>query len=303
MATADLWALRTLVAVADGGSFTAAAAALATTQPAVSRQVGALERRYGTQLFRRAARGVRPTPAGEVAIEQARQILARVAAMESQLRAFAGPDAGQVRLSAFPSANTALVPRAVRRFAGRYPGVAVSLLDVPSARAAHAVRDGELDLALITGWDTASTAPHDGVELVPLPPDQLWVALPRDDPAASGEEVRLADLRDRTWIEGAHPDCLGPLTALRDALGGPPRTAYHCDDWNGKQALVAAGLGITLYPSVALPCTHPGIVLRRPVPALPTRPLYAALPEPPFRLPATTHFLQTLTTEITGPPP
>lgn len=292
---ADLWALRTLVAVADGGSFTAAAAALSTTQPAVSRQVGALERRYGTPLFRRAARGVTPTPAGEVAIEQARQILARVAAMDTRLRAFTGAEAGQVRLSAFPSANTALVPRVIQRFAVRYPGVELSLLDVPSERAVAAVRDGQLDLALTTGWDTGTRAAGgDGVELVPLPADELWVALPRDDPAAAGGAVHLADLRDRTWIDGAHPDCLGPLTALHDALGGPPRTGYHCDDWNGKQALVAAGVGITLYPSLALPSTHPGITLCRPVPALPPRPLYAAVPTAPFRLPATTHFLQTL---------
>jgi DNA-binding transcriptional LysR family regulator len=292
---AELWALRILVAVADGGSFTAAAAALSTTQPAVSRQVGALERRYGTPLFRRAARGVRPTAAGEVAIDQARQILASVEAMESRLREFAGPDTGEIRLSAFPSANTALVPRAVRRFAARYPGVNLSLLDVPSERAPLAVRDGELELALTTGWDAAATAPPDGVELVPLPADVLRVALSRDDPAAAaGEEVRLADLRDRTWIEGAHPDCLGPLTALHEALGGPPRTRYHCDDWNGKLALVATGMGVTVYPSLALPCTHPGVVLRRPVPALPDRPLYVALAAPPFRLPATTRFLDIL---------
>src|SRR3954470_7469264 len=99
---AELWALRILLAVADGGSFTAAAAALSTTQPAVSRQVGAVERRYGTPLFRGAARGVGPTAAGEVAIEQARQILAGVEAMESRLREFAGPDTGEIRLSAFP---------------------------------------------------------------------------------------------------------------------------------------------------------------------------------------------------------
>src|SRR5918999_3206525 len=112
----DAWTLRVLVEVADRGSFSAAAAALSMTQPAVSRQMAGLERRLGVPLFRRRHRGALPTAPGEVAIEMARDVLARMAALEARLGTFAGLDAGRLRLSGFPSANTSLVPEAIRRF-------------------------------------------------------------------------------------------------------------------------------------------------------------------------------------------
>ena len=59
------------------------------------------------------------------------------------------------------------------------------------------------------------------------------------------------------------------------------------------EALTRAGHEVRVLDAL-LPCVHPGVVLCRPIPALPDRPLFAALPAPPFRLPATTHFLQTL---------
>jgi DNA-binding transcriptional LysR family regulator len=305
----DLWALRILVEVADRGSFSAAAEALVLTQPAVSRQVAGLERRLGVALFHRRARGVTLTSAGETAVELARSVLARVDALEATFKAINGLEAGHLRLAAFSSANTAFVPDAIRRFTAEHPGVTVTLAQVDPFETLDAVTAGRVDLALVTSWQlyadpwTARTDPRaaplaadgvDGIELVPLLDEDLLVALHDDHPLAAHAKVPLTELRDSAWIEGAYPDCLGPVTELTEALGRPPRIAFTCHDWNGKQALVAAGAGTMLVPTLARAAIRRDIQLRPTAPGLPTRRLYAAVPEPPFRTPAAAAMLTLL---------
>jgi len=307
----DPWSLRILVEVAERGSFSAAAEALVLSQPAVSRQIGGLERQFGVALFRRAARGVTPTVAGVKAVELARGALARLDALDATMRTFAGLDAGHLRLCAFASANTLFVPDAIRRFDADHPGVTISLLHVDPLASLDAVRSGQVDLALLTAWQLyadpwaarvdpeVAPLPDEAlgdIELVPLLDEELHVALPSGHPLAEHGTVDLAALRDETWIEGAYPDCLGPLPQMADALGGAPRIGFTCHDWNGKQALVAGGAGIMLVPTLARAAIRPNIRLRPTNPPLPRRRLYAALPHPPFRTPPATTFLDLLTT-------
>jgi DNA-binding transcriptional LysR family regulator len=307
----DAWTLHVLVEVADRGSFSAAGEALSMTQPAVSRQIAGLERRVGVPLFRRVPRGVRPTAAGEIATGLARDILARLRVLEARLGTFTSPDAGHLRLTAFPSANTSFVPTAIRRFSNAHPGVTVSLGQVDPGGPLAAVRDARVDLALLTAWDLPpnddpNTAPGnalDGVDLVPLLDEELRVALPTAHPLAGRARVRLRDLREDTWIEGAHPDCLGPIPRLTEALGGPPRIGFVCDDWTGKHALVSAGAGIMLVPTLAEAAIRRGVVLRPTSPRLPARRLYAAAAAAPFRLPTVTAMLAVLSTMARHPGP
>ena len=289
----DTWTLRILVEVADRGSFSAAAESLSMTQPAVSRQISGLERRVGVPLFRRIPRGIRATQAGEVAIEQARDILVRLDALQARLGTFTGLTAGTLRMSAFPGANTAFTPEAIRRFSATHPGVALTLERTDPAGPLSAIRAGTVDLALLTAWDLPAD-PVTDLDITSLLDEELLLALPAGHPLAAKRRVRLRDLRDQAWIEGAHPDCLGPLTHLSDALGGPPRIAFTCDDWNGKQALVAAGAGITVVPTLARTAIRRGVVLRPTAPALPARRLFVATAPPPFRPPAATAMLAVL---------
>jgi DNA-binding transcriptional LysR family regulator len=282
----DTWALRVLAEVGERGSFSAAAEALSMTQPAVSRQVASLERKLGVSLFRRVPRGIRATSAGEVAIERARDILARLDALQARMGAFAGLQTGHVRISAFPSANTAFVPAAIHRFASAYPTIEVSLVQAdPSA-----IRDGRLDIALVTDWDNVEA----DLELVPLLDEELKVALPARHPLARRTRVPLDELRDEVWIEGAHPDCLGPIPRLTEALGAPPRVGFTCDDWTGKLALVAGQLGITLIPTLAASVVRPDVIVRATTPALPKRRVFAAVAPAPLRTAAANAMLTQL---------
>ncbi|MEU7835594.1 MULTISPECIES: LysR family transcriptional regulator [unclassified Nonomuraea] len=284
----EAWSLRVLVQVAEQGSFSGAAQELVMTQPAVSRQIASLERELGVDLFRRVPRGVTATAAGDAAIEEAREILDRLDGLKARMSAFTALQTGRVRMSAFPSANTAFVPEAIRRFRAAYPGIEVSLIQA----GAEAIRTGDLDLALVTDWDEIG----DEIDLVPLLEEEHRVALPSRHPLARRSTVPLRELRDETWIEGAHPDCLGPLHPLAEALGGPPRIGFTCDDWTGKQALVAAGLGITIMSTLAAAAVRPDLTLRATDPELPRRHVLAAADPPRLRTPATAAMLTLLTT-------
>ncbi|TMR96037.1 LysR family transcriptional regulator [Nonomuraea basaltis] len=293
----DIWSLKVLVEVGRLGSFSAAAEELSMTQPAVSRQIATLERHTGVRLFERLPRGVRPTDAGRAALEQAGEVLRGMRLFETRMRAFATAEAGRVRVSAFPSAATSYLPERFRSFAARHPGVDLSLT-VRSGEhdPCAAVLDGDADIALLTSWDLTGAAGAVGVVLTPLREDELLVALAATHPLAKGTRVRLRDLAADRWIDGTHPDCLGPISQLAAALGGAPRISHVCDDWNGRQGLVAAGVGVMLYPSIAGHSTaRPDIRLLRPSPSLPSRTILAATLPPTDRPPAVSAFLATLT--------
>lgn len=309
----DLWTLRVLVEVGERGSFSAAAAALSMTQPAVSRQIGGLERQLKVPLFQRLPRGVRLTSAGETAVDLARDLLARMRAMQTRLESFADLAAGELRMSAFASANTSFVPAAIRRFSLTYPGVTITLHRADPAGPLAAIRAGRTDLALLTAWelyanpDAARIAEDlavqpirafDGVDVVSLLDEELLVALSRDHPLSGADRIPLSDLADQIWIEGAYPDCLGPLSFLERGLGATPRIGYTCDDWNGKQALIAAGAGIALVPTLAQRTIQPGIVLRHTTPTLPSRRLFAATAAVNTRPAAATAMLELMKTLV-----
>jgi DNA-binding transcriptional LysR family regulator len=309
------WALKILVEVAERGSFSAAAKALVLTQPAVSRQINGLEAQLGVALFRREARGIAPTAAGEAAVQLARGILARLDAFEATMRTFTDLESGRLRVAGFASVNTSFLPEAIRRFNAEHPAVSITLDHVDPLDVLDAVRTGAIDVALVTGWQlypdpvAARTDPLaeavqadtiDGVELTPLLDEELHVALPPAHRLAGRRTIPLADLGDETWIEGAYPDCLGPIPRLAEALGGPPRIGFMCDDWNGKQALVAGGAGIMVVPTLAHAAIRRELVLRPTSPALPPRRLFAASARPPFRPPAAEAMLALLAGAVAG---
>jgi DNA-binding transcriptional LysR family regulator len=289
----DFGRLRALVAVAEHGSMTSAAAALCCTQPAVSRQIAALERQAGARLVVRTPNGARLTPVGELLVAHARGMMNQLSRAERQLAMLTDAGGTGLRIGSFSSANTVLLPQGIREYVRRHPRAAKPL--VPSTEPEQhlqALRDGQLDIALVTEWDLHGQD-LDGVELVPLAEDEMLLALPEAHPMAN-RRVRLADLRDDTWIDGAHPDCLGPLEGLIGPFGRAPSVGIRCDDWTGKQGLVASGAGVMLFPALARLSARPDITLLSLDDEIPRRRIYLAYPEGGNQVPAVASMVELL---------
>jgi DNA-binding transcriptional LysR family regulator len=244
----DVRRLTVLQAVAREGSFSAAARALDYTQPAVSHHVARLEEEVGTALLYRSPRGVTLTEAGEALVLHADAVITRLAAAQEEVAEIAGLRSGRVRVAAFPSGSATIFPAAVRALRDSYPGVRVSLTEAEPPEALELLRTGEVDLALTFGYPEGG--PAGGSELVfePLFDDELVLVTAA---GAKSTRRRLGDFKDDTWIAGCER-CRAHLLRLAAQAGFEPRIAYATDDYVTVQSLVAAGLGVTVLPSLAL---------------------------------------------------
>jgi DNA-binding transcriptional LysR family regulator len=251
----DAAGLRVMRAIADEGSFTAAAGALGYTQPAISQMVRRLEQRTGTVLVERTGRNVRLTEAGQVLARAAGPVLAALDSAEEEVAAIAGLRSGRVRLMAFPSASATLVPRALALLKARYPDVTISFTEAEPPESIAALRAGDCDLAVAFTYEGTDVVRGeddlDAFVTTPLLEDDVRLALPRTHALAGRDEVHLDDLADEAWIAGC-PRCRGHLVQLCDLAGFRPDVAYETEDYVAVMGLVAEGLGVALIPDLIL---------------------------------------------------
>jgi DNA-binding transcriptional LysR family regulator len=275
--------LRVIEAVRRHESVTAAARELHYTQPSVSHHLARLEAETGTRLLQKVGRGIRLTEAGHLLADRAAEIIGRVDSASAELSTLAGLDAGRVRLAGFSSVLSSLVPQAGKVLAERHPGVELSLTDAHPEDALQLLRTGRIEVALIFRYD--ETAPEDGVRLTHLTDDPLYL-LTLDGGSA------LAEHRDSTWIGGCER-CRSHLVELCESAGFSPRIGYSSDDMVVMQSLVAAGMGVTTIPGLALAAhRHPAITATE-IDA-PPRHIYAATYGDPPDPPATTALVDAL---------
>ncbi len=296
----DVKQLRVLRAVGEHGSFSAAADALSYTQPAISQQIAALEKRAGTTLVDRGSRGVRLTDAGRVLVEHAEVVLARLAAAEAELDAIAGIRGGRVRLASFPTAGASLLPPAVALFTERYPDVELSFVEHEPEEAAQMLRAAELEIAIVFEYGEVNQPEfarlYEGIELHHLVDDPMYLALPHDHGLARKQRVRLEDFADETWIQetDAHSWCGGFHAACCEAAGFDPKVGFQSDDYNVVQGLIAAGVGISLLPGLALTNVREDIAIRSLGRRAPARRIAAATLAGRYHSPAALAMLEIL---------
>jgi DNA-binding transcriptional LysR family regulator len=294
-----------LVAVARHGSVTAAAHALNYAQPSVSHHLSRLEAETGTKLVQRAGRGIRLTDAGRLLAERAVEVIGRLDAAENELAVFSGLRAGRLRLAAFPSALSTIVPAAAAIMHERHPSVDLRLTEAEPPEAVRMLRAGYVDVALVfrheaadggrpsqrdsprvatagrdkAGRDKAGgdgldddpgkAAGRDDVREQVLLSEAVHLIMP-DTTVCGGEPplapavtelwpADLARLSEYRWIAGCDR-CREHLLQQCALAGFTPRIAFTTDDFVAAQALVTAGLGVTLLPGLALRAArNPGV--------------------------------------------
>lgn len=258
----ELRHLRYLVGIVDAGGFTRAAARLRVAQPALSRQLRDLEEEVGAPLLERRSGGVTPTAAGQVLVDEARALLARVDAALAATRAAAAAEGGEVRLGYAPSPTVELLPELMRRMAEAAPRLRVSLHDLSGDELLAGLREGKLDLVLMV--DPASLKPR-GVEFTPLRAYPHRVLVARDHRFARLARVPLAELAEEPLViyrRDQYAEYFKTVRALLGPATRAPRVAAECDGATSLLAAVAGGRGVALVPSVFAHLAGPKLRLR-----------------------------------------
>ncbi|MEV6498476.1 LysR family transcriptional regulator [Streptomyces prunicolor] len=241
--------LRTLVAVADEGGFSAAGARLGSTQSAVSHAVRGIERKLGVVLFERGRYGARPTPAGARAVAHARRVLRMLEVMVAETRAVqAAVVAGPLRIAAFRSAALHLLPPVLERLAVSHPGIepTVRVVREIGPGTAGEVTEGRADL----GIATVGTGQ-------PVPPGLVGDVL-LEEPYALVHPVGHPAPRSLPLVDWAE-NCSSYTRAWWAAQDWIPAATVRAEDDGAVLSMVGSGFGMAIMPRLSLTGAPPSV--------------------------------------------
>lgn len=245
--------LRAFIAVAERGNFGEAALDMGVSQSAVSHAIATLEEALGVVLFSRGRSGAHITPVGEEIIGHARQVLQSLETIGKVATLTKGLQGGQVRIAAFRSAATHLVPKAIAQFHQSFPAIGISLREYYDfLEVEQALRSGQADVGFV---------------MLPTKDDfETWELLQDEYVVLLSSTVKLSG-DCLTWEQLADY----PLICLEDALHAqlisdihlklrkPLNIAYRVRQASTLLSMVAQGLGVTVFPRLAAEPIPPGV--------------------------------------------
>jgi DNA-binding transcriptional LysR family regulator len=241
----DIANLRAFVEVADTRSFSAAAAHLHLTQPAISKRIAVLEETFAARLFDRIGRAVDLTEAGRALLPRARRILAELDDSHRALSDLSGTIGGTLRLGTSHHIGLHRLPPALRAFATRYAEVTLDLHFLDSEAACHAVETGDLELAIVT----LPPEERASLEMQPIWDDPLVVVCAPEHPLAQRRRVQVGDLAAHAAILPASSTYTRQIAerVFRE-LGVELHSSLSTNYLETIKMLVAVGLGWSLLP-------------------------------------------------------
>jgi DNA-binding transcriptional LysR family regulator len=241
----ELRHLRMVLAIADAGSVTKAAAALGLAQPALTTQLQRIERILGGTLFTRDRRGVVPTPLGDLVLARARVLIPAVSGLHDEATELI-TSGGQARYR-LGATNGPIVAGLVQRLTDAHPGGPVSIHSTWSENeVAQMVADGRLEYGLLGACSTSIPGPSTGVAWQPVSVDAVWVLLNERHPLAGRDEVGLAELAEERWITAPGDGCFHECFAAACSRAGfAPRSPTEIDASSAFD-MVVAGTAVAL---------------------------------------------------------
>ncbi|CAL78537.1 putative transcriptional regulatory protein, LysR family [Bradyrhizobium sp. ORS 278] len=258
----ELRLFRYCVAVAEEASFTRAAARLRIAQPALSRQIKAVEQEIGFALFQRGLRGVTLTEAGRVLIASARSVLAEAEAAVQKARRAGRGELGLLRIGFTASASfNPFVTGAIRDFRTAYPDVEIELIEEATSFLLERFANGRLDVAFIR------PAPGEVDHLLSqrAVTEPLVVAMPSAHKQAARKSVALASLADDAFILYPRPNgraLFDSIVSACQAAGFSPKILQVAPQLTSVVNLVATGIGVSIVPRSMAQVSTDGVVYR-----------------------------------------
>lgn len=242
--------LHLLVCLERLGTVRAVAAEESMSPSSVSQQLATLQRESGTALLVRHGRSLALTAAGLELAAHAREILERIGDAENALRGQRENPAGTVRVAAFTIALRAFVIEAARRLTHEHPELHVQLSELEPPESVPAVTRGDVDIAVVADFDEGVLPRDANLRRVPLLVSDLFAVLPPDRPGGSAP-IRLQDLRAEPWLlDGTELE--RHITRRCRRAGFEPRVAGRLSSHSSLLPAVAAGLGVTVLPALAI---------------------------------------------------
>lgn len=270
--------------------FRRAAESLAVAQPALSRQVASLERSLGASLFTRTRRRVELTPAGRLLLEKTEPMLRSLAGMQREIQALAEGSIGHVRVAFTGLAMATVLPRILREFHRRHPGIRVELSESPTASQLAALQSGELSC----GFFHPDSGGTPGLRTRLLLRERNGVLLPADHPLAARPTLRLRELAKTPFVlfpRAYNPSFYDRVLAAFAQSHVAPRIAEEVWPRANGIGLVRAGLGATFVCPSEVRQLPPEVVLRELTGPAPESRLVIGWREPPSPAPSLAAFL------------
>jgi LysR family hydrogen peroxide-inducible transcriptional activator len=240
--------LRYVCAIAETGSFSRAAERCRVAQPSLSQQVLKLEQDLGAKLFDRLGRSIRITEAGRAFLPHARSILEQMESARSSVAEKKTDAHGSVAVGVIPTIAPYLMPRYAATFARKFPDAKLRIVEETTPVLIDGLRDLSIDIAIL-----ALPLRHKDLECVPIRTEPLFAALPNDDPRAGSESLALRNLRGESFVMLRDGHCFRDLSmATCTHARITPNIAFESDQFSSVLGMVAAGVGISLIPEMAI---------------------------------------------------
>lgn len=243
----DLVDLRLIVAIADSGSLSKAAAAFPLALSAASNRLRRFEEQCGLAVFLRHADGMTPTPAGRLLLDRARSTLREAAQLADTIRDLSGRRRINLRLAGTTVANSTFLPAALGPFLADYPEVDLQILERNSAAVLQAVQGGEADIGVLDGNMATSD-----VLTLPFRHDRLVLVVPDGHPLAQAGQARLQDALGYPFV------CLPSERAMQRFIeemaarnARPLQIRVRAPAFDAIVQLVAQHAGIAMLPEAA----------------------------------------------------
>ena len=252
--------LHIALAVAQSGSMSKAAEALAISQSVVSKVIADLEQALGVRLFDRSRKGVEPTASGRALLSRGRAAFDELKQGVKEIEFLNDPTSGELWIGASPALSEGIALAVIERMSRQYPRIFFHVAQGDTLALSDELQERRIELAFA---QISGRAPREYINSEMLFEDPLVIVAGMETPWVGRRKIKLAELVNESWtwpMPGTFFDSL-VVEAFRASEIEPPHAAVHVDAFNMRLRLAATGRFLAIVPASVMrfPAKHPSI--------------------------------------------